>query len=345
MFDCGLLPSVKFDVPTICVGNITVGGSGKTPHTEYLVRLFMDKCQVATLSRGYKRKTKGFRLASLDGKMEQVGDEPFQMKRKFPQVHVAVDADRRNGIRRLLSGDVCPPVDLVILDDAFQHRYVSADVSILLIDYHRLICFDKLLPAGRLREPVSNKRRADIVIVTKCPKTIMPMEKRGIERSLALYPWQKLYFTSFKYGALYPMIDGGGAGMTLEELDKSGKNVLLLTGIASPQQMEYDISKFVSFTPMHFGDHHNFSDEDLRNVEDAFGKLGPDGVIVTTEKDAARLLGSGLDEDIANKIYVLPIEVEFMNGQADDFNKTIIDYVRKNSRNSAVLKGKNGRKA
>lgn len=346
MFDCGLLPSEKFDVPVISVGNITVGGSGKTPHTEYLVRLLRDKYQVAILSRGYKRKSKGFQLASDETTMETIGDEPFQMKRKYPEAHVAVDKDRRNGIRNLLNKNVNPPVGVVILDDAFQHRYVSPDVNVLLMDYHRLICFDKLLPAGRLREPASNKRRADIVIVTKCPQTITPMEQRGIERSLALFPWQRLYFTYFKYGSLYPLFDKTKENLPLDSLRGGNKKALLLTGIASPEQLEYDINKYVDFESMHFGDHHSFTSEDLRKIEGAFNDLhGNDKMIITTEKDAARLVDCDINEDVAKHIYVLPIEVEFMNGKADDFNKTIMDYVRKNSRNCSVLKRKNDRKA
>lgn len=346
MFDCGLLPSEKFDVPVISVGNITVGGSGKTPHTEYLVRLFRDKYQVAILSRGYKRKSKGFQLASDETAMETIGDEPFQMKRKYPEAHVAVDKDRRNGIRNLLNKDVVPPIGVVILDDAFQHRYVSPDVNVLLMDYHRLICFDKLLPAGRLREPAANKRRADIVVVTKCPQTITPMEQRGIERSLALFPWQRLYFTYFKYGSLYPLFDKTKENLPLDSLRGGNKKALLLTGIASPEQLEYDINKYVDFESMHFCDHHSFTSEDLRKIEGAFNDLhGNDKMIITTEKDAARLVDCDINEDVAKHIYVLPIEVEFMNGKADDFNKTIMDYVRRNSRNCSVLKRKNDRKA
>jgi len=334
MFDCGMLPSEKFDVPVISVGNITVGGSGKTPHTEYLVRLLRDKYQVAILSRGYKRKSKGFQFVDADTMADFVGDEPFQMKRKYPEAHVAVDKDRRNGIRNLLNPNVKPPVEVVVLDDAFQHRYVTPDVNLLLMDYHRLICFDRLLPAGRLREPASNKRRADIVVVTKCPRSITPMEQRGIERSLALFPWQKLYFTYFKYGSLYPLFDKSKGELTLESIkggSKSGKKVLLLTGIASPEQLEYDIDQYVDFESMHFGDHHSFTSEDLRKIEETFkGMDGNDKMIITTEKDAVRLLDCNIEESVAKHIYVLPIEVEFMNGKAGDFNKTIIDYVRKN---------------
>jgi tetraacyldisaccharide 4'-kinase len=214
------------------------------------------------------------------------------------------------------------------------------------MDYHRLICFDKLLPAGRLRESAANKRRADIVVVTKCPLTITPMEQRGIERSLALFPWQILYFTYFKYGSLYPLFDKTKENLPLDSLRGGNKKALLLTGIASPEQLEYDINKYVDFESMHFCDHHSFTSEDLRKIEGAFNDLhGNDKMIITTEKDAAHLVDCDINEDVAKHIYVLPIEVEFMNGKADDFNKTIMDYVRRNSRNCSVLKRKNDRKA
>ena len=206
MFDCGLLHSESFDIPVISVGNLTVGGTGKTPHSEYLVKLLQDKFQIGLLSRGYKRKTRGFLLANADTTMPEIGDEPFQMKLKFPNIHIAVDKNRRRGIHKL-ADEIKPVTDVIILDDAYQHRYVTPGVNILLMDYHRLICFDALLPAGRLREHQFNKRRADIVIVTKCPKTITPMEKRGISRSLELYPWQKLFFSTFRYGMLYNLFD------------------------------------------------------------------------------------------------------------------------------------------
>lgn len=337
MFDCKMLPSVKFDVPVICVGNITVGGTGKTPHTEYLMRLLSTDHQVAVLSRGYKRKSKGYVLADADTPMEMVGDEPYQIKHKFPDAHVAVDRDRCNGIRNLLGSSVQPPVDVVILDDAYQHRYVTPGLNLLLMDYHRLVCFDKLLPAGRLREHQVNMRRADVVIVTKCPKTIKPMEIRGIERSLGLYTWQKLFFTYFRYGKLYPLFDKSKPELELRDLKDGEKSVMLLTGIASPQQMEYDLEKYTDFVPLHFSDHHDFDYKDLCDIERTFDSL-PHGrkIIVTTEKDSVRLMNCRLREDVADSIYVLPVEVAFMNGKKEEFNKIITGYVHKDSRNSSV---------
>ena len=190
MFDVGMLKSKTFPLPVICVGNVTVGGTGKTPHTEYLIRLLSKDHQVAVLSRGYKRKSEGYVLATKDTPMAEIGDEPYQMKatkdtpmaeigdepyqmkQKYPQIHMAVDKDRCHGINQLMQNTVKPQTDVVILDDAYQHRYVKAGLNILLMDYHRLIHLDKLLPAGRLREPMSGSQRADIVIITKCPRDI-----------------------------------------------------------------------------------------------------------------------------------------------------------------------------
>ena len=230
MFDVGMLKSKTFPLPVICVGNITVGGTGKTPHTEYLIRMLSEKHQVAVLSRGYKRQSEGYVLATPTTPMTDIGDEPYQMKHKFPQIHMAVDKDRCHGIAELMKKEVQPPTDVVILDDAYQHRYVKAGLNILLMDYHRLIYLDKLLPAGRLRESSSGKKRADIVIVTKCPRDITPIERKGIERSLNIENWQKIFYSTYTYP---------------DNMKGIGSNPLLVTGIASPEQMIYDLQKIV----------------------------------------------------------------------------------------------------
>ena len=179
LFEAGILKSHSYATPVISVGNITVGGTGKTPHVEYLIRLLKDKTNLAVLSRGYKRKSSGFVLAGNDSTMYDIGDEPFQMKQKFPDITVAVDKKRTRGISRLIDGEAGKDIDVILLDDAFQHRYVKAGINILLVDYHRLIIYDELLPSGRLREPVGSKDRADIVIVTKCPN-VRPTSSRWI---------------------------------------------------------------------------------------------------------------------------------------------------------------------
>lgn len=339
-FDVGLLKSHAFHVPVIAVGNITVGGTGKTPHVEYLVRLLREKFGVAVLSRGYKRKTSGFLLADADTTARDIGDEPFQMKTKFPDVSVAVDGKRVRGIRRLADDD--EKLDVILLDDAFQHRYVKPGVNILLVDYHRLIIYDKLLPAGRLREPLSGKNRADIVIVTKCPKELKPMEFRVITKAMSLYPYQHLYFTTLDYGDLQPVFPESNSSACGLPADY---NVLLLTGIASPRQMEEDLQpKVASLTPLSFPDHHHFNRKDVRRINETFEQMPQPKLIITTDKDAARLTTvEGLSDEVRRHLFALPVRINFMQKEQEQkFCDFIVGYVRKNSRNSILVKGKEG---
>jgi len=343
LFDIGLKKSRAFSLPVISVGNITVGGSGKTPHVEYLIRLLQDKMKVAVLSRGYKRKTRGFVLASTDTTMPEIGDEPFQMHQKFPGIYVAVDTKRVRGIETLQSEEETKDVDVVLLDDAFQHRYVKPGINILLVDYHRLIIYDKMLPAGRLREPLSGKSRADIVIITKCPKDLKPMEFRVLTKAMDLYPFQKLYFTCIDYdtpkGVFYDK------QISLDEL--KDYHVLLLTGIASPKQMEHDLKPMVKeLHSLSFGDHHRFKGKDIDRINETFEALPEPRIIITTEKDAVRLReADGFYESVKEGMYELPIKVSFMLEQEELFNEKIISYVRKNSRNSILAKRKDDNKS
>ncbi len=342
LFDIGVKRSRAFSLPVISVGNITVGGSGKTPHVEYLIRLLHDDMKVAVLSRGYKRKSKGFVLATQQTVMPEIGDEPFQMHRKFPDIYVAVDAKRVRGIERLQKEEATRDVDVVLLDDAFQHRYVKPGINILLVDYHRLIIYDKMLPAGRLREPLSGKNRADIVIVTKCPKDLKPMEFRVLTKAMDLFPFQKLYFTCIDYGD--PAVMDGDKTLPMDAL--KDQHVLLLTGIASPKQMEHDLRPVVKqLYSLPFGDHHQFTLRDAERINQTFASLPTPRIIITTEKDAVRLSATeGLDSSVRENIYVLPIQVKFMLDQEENFNEKIISYVRKNSRNSILAKRKNDHK-
>lgn len=235
LFDWGIYKEKSFDIPVISVGNITVGGTGKTPHTEYLIKLLKPNYKVAVLSRGYKRKSKGFVLAQPNTPVNIIGDEPFQMKQKFPDIYMAVDRDRCHGIEELCNGYTAPGTEVVILDDAFQHRYVKPGMNILLVDYHRPICEDALLPAGRMREPEKGKNRAHIVIITKCPKDITPMDVRVLRKQMGLYPYQQLYFTTLNYGKLYP-ITRQGKEYPIANIHKDA-HILLVTGIASPAKL------------------------------------------------------------------------------------------------------------
>ncbi|WP_455517209.1 tetraacyldisaccharide 4'-kinase [Leyella stercorea] len=344
MFNIGLKKSRSFDIPVISVGNITVGGSGKTPHVEYLINLLHEKFRVAVLSRGYKRKSHGYLLAEKDTTMPEIGDEPFQMKSKYSDIYVAVDKDRCHGIDRLTTDDATKDVDAILLDDAYQHRYVKPGINILLIDYHRLIIYDKLLPAGRMREPKEGTSRADIVIITKCPKDLKPMEFRVLKRALNLYPYQDLYFTTLRYNALKALFSD--ERLSLNALPKN-VNIMLLTGIASPEQMMVDLQTVSKrITPLTFGDHHLFTAEDVEQINSTFAAMHKPKVIITTEKDATRLENlDGLSEETKSNIYALPIRIQFMLGGEEEFNNKIISYVRKNSRNSILVKRKNGHKA
>ena len=310
---------------------------------EYLIRLLHDKVKIAVLSRGYKRKTSGYVLADKDTTMSEIGDEPFQMHSKFDDIYVAVDAKRVRGIEKLQNEEPTKDVDVVLLDDAFQHRYVKPGINILLVDYHRLIIYDKMLPAGRLREPLSGKNRADIVIITKCPKDLKPMEFRVLTKAMDLYPFQKLYFTCINYDTPKGVFED--QQIAKEEL--KNYHALLVTGIASPKQMEHDLKPMVkSMQSLSFGDHHRFKNKDITRINEAFEQMPEPRLIITTEKDAVRLKETeGLYEIVKKSIYELPIKVSFMLEQEDNFNDKIISYVRKNSRNSILAKRKDDNKS
>ncbi|MGN0234260.1 MAG: tetraacyldisaccharide 4'-kinase [Bacteroidaceae bacterium] len=341
LYNMGILRSYAYDIPIIDVGNITVGGTGKTPHIEYLVRLLSPYYQVAILSRGYKRKSRGYILAKPDTPMHEIGDEPWQMKQKFPDIHVAVDADRCRGIRRLCTDQETSNVQVILLDDAFQYRRVRAGLNILLIDYHRMITDDRLLPAGHLREKAEGKDRADIVIITKCPPNITPMGYRVIQSALRLKPFQDLFYSSVHYGQL-THIDHGEK-IRLEDLRNQDMHILLLSGIGNPLQMEQDMHRYAQhITPLAFSDHHYFSTEDLTLIKQTYGSMSEPKIIITTEKDASRLRHiPHIPPSLRENIYVLPIHVEFMRNESKTFNLKIKDYVRHHSRNSKLAQGKN----
>lgn len=332
LFDANILKSRKFNTPVISVGNITVGGTGKTPHIEYLIKLLEEQFQVAVLSRGYKRLSKGFILADAKTPARKIGDEPFQIKQKHPHIAVAVDKDRCHGISKLQKLTTKP--DAILLDDAYQHRYVKPGVNILLMDYNRLICDDLMLPAGSLREPERGKNRANIILVTKCPKDMKPVDYRIKRKHINPFPYQKLFFTTLQYKGLESLFDSSKEERPLEWL--KGKNTLLLTGIASPVAMQEELERHTKVTPLSFPDHHAFKPKDIAQLQQLFNSLKGEKVIVTTEKDAARLIELDIPAALKPHLYVLPIEVVFMQEQQKLFNKIIIEYVSKNRRNRTV---------
>ncbi|MDR3119637.1 MAG: tetraacyldisaccharide 4'-kinase [Mediterranea sp.] len=337
LFDRGILRSKSFDIPVICIGNLAVGGTGKTPHTEYLIRLLQDKYHIAVLSRGYKRKTKGYVPAGPESSAQSIGDEPYQIKNKFPRVSVAVDEKRVRGIEKLLKQED-PRAEVILLDDAFQHRYVNPGLNILLTRYHRLFCDDTLLPAGRLREPKKGMNRAQIVIVTKCPADIKPIEFNIIAERLQLDPHQKLFFSSFQYGRLTPVFPQTGAAERELPSLENDEHILLVTGIASPAVMEKEIRNYTPHVELlSFGDHHNFRNKDIKLITEQFNKTKDKKLIVTTEKDATRLAAHpAVGEELKKHIYALPIKTKILQNQEDTFNKFITNYVRENKRNSIL---------
>ena len=333
MFDCGILPSEKFDVPVICVGNLSVGGTGKTPHTEYLARLLSARYRVAVLSRGYKRKSKGFVLADERTTARELGDEPYQIRRKFPDIKVAVDADRRNGITRLMQLPDEEKPEVIILDDAFQHRYVKPTLSLLLTDCKRLYTSDYVLPAGRLREWKSGASRADIIIVTKCKADISDKERENIQRQISPSKNQRVFFTYINYGELLPVF--GDRSDTLVNVSGRNPEVLLLTGIANPLPLKNKVEEFSSNIDMlSFPDHHDFSEADIRSVENCL-KTDKDNrkIVVTTEKDAVRLLANPyLSDEYKERFYYIPIRIDFCGGEAEEFDRIVFDKGVKKSR-------------
>lgn len=338
LFDAGWLKSVSFPIPVINIGNLTVGGTGKTPHTEYLIRLLSREFRVAVLSRGYRRESSGYVLAKPDTPASQIGDEPWQMKQKFPEVYVAVDANRRRGITRLMHDKETRDVEVILLDDAYQHRYVKAGLNILLVNWHRPIHLDRLLPAGRLREPFRNRNRADIVVVSKCPSDVSLMDMHVMQNHLALQPFQGLFFSAFRYNDLRPLFPEAGApNITPESLRET--NVLLVSGIGCPKQMENELKPLVkSLKTLTFPDHHGYTTSNVKWAENLFSRLPEPRMVITTEKDAARIAEkvSYDGSELQRSTYVLPVEVAFLQNQQETFNKKILNYVRTNLRNRKV---------
>lgn len=313
LYDIGVFKSHSFDIPIIAVGNLSVGGTGKTPQIEYLIRLLSDNYKVAVLSRGYKRSTEGFISADENATASSIGDEPFQFYSKFPTIQVAVDANRKNGIENLLQLSNKP--DVILLDDAFQHRKVKAGFYILLTAYDDLFCDDYILPFGNLREPSSGKKRADMIIVTKCPNDLSEIAQLKIREKLNVK--QQVFFTTIQYD---DYVFGNDSQLLVSEIQSESK--VLVAGIAKPK-LFFDFLKNETDETMVFPDHHHFSKQDCEQIlAKANGRK-----IITTEKDFVRLNGL-LPE---RQLLYLPIKSAFLNTNID---KTIHDYVGKSSRNS-----------
>ncbi len=336
-YDSNILRTHRFDLPVISVGNITVGGTGKTPHTEYLVKLLKDSFKIATLSRGYKRRTRGFKIAEPSSDVNTIGDEPLQIYRKNTDITVAVDADRVRGIQEIIRER--PEITVVILDDAFQHRRISPGLSILLADFGRPVVKDYMLPYGNLREGASNMRRADVIIITKTPENISPIQKRIRLRELDKAPYQKLFFTSMMYLEPSPVFSKDSSEILPERAEWKKISIVLVTGIADASPFKKYLQKyFGKVVHVDFPDHHLYDEHDLSKIQSAWKEIkNPLKYIITTEKDAVRLQElKNIEEPFRSAFYYIPIGINFLFDEKDIFDKMILDYVRKNKRNSRL---------
>lgn len=336
LYDSGILPSKEFSTSVIGIGNLSAGGAGKSPMTEYLIRLLKTNFQIATLSRGYKRHSTGFILADKESTSFQIGDEPLQFKKKFPDTIISVDENRKNGIQKLLAR--FPELKVILLDDAFQHRKVKPGLNILLSDYGKMYYDDYLLPVGTLREWRMGKKRADAIVVTKCPHNLTPVEKRIILKKISPDPHQRIFFSNIKYGdpvAVFPSTPP----LLLDEKAK-GLYVILLTGISNPRPLEdFLFTKKVKMISLTYPDHHEYTLVETTRLIEKFNSI-PDSnkIIITTEKDAMRLDKPGLVE-VLHKLpmYYIPIETTFDEKEKEDFNQLINDYVnRTNQKHSGI---------
>jgi tetraacyldisaccharide 4'-kinase len=330
-FDWGLLPSQSYPLPVICVGNLTAGGSGKTPMVEYLVRLLKGRCRVGVLSRGYRRKTRGYILAGDESTASEIGDESCQMKHNWPEVMVAVDANRRRGIRRLLALPEDRRPQVILLDDGLQHRYVRPSLSLLITDCRRMYYSDKLLPAGRLREPASCASRADVVVVSKCDASLPFAESRIIRERMNLKPHQSLFFASVAYLPFRGVFPEGRVSRALDSLHKEDR-ILLITGIARPAPLIEAVKKRSDRVEvMSFADHHAFGKRDIQRMKTALQRMEPARpLILCTEKDAARIRSNPLfPQAWRSRMYYVPIVMTILFDGADRLNELILQHVRR----------------
>lgn len=337
LFDHGVLRQHEFDIPVVTVGNLAVGGTGKTPHVEYLIEAYVPSYNVAVLSRGYKRTTSGFLVAGPGVAPHELGDESYQIYSKYGgRVTVAVCEDRVEGIRRLRK--LNPRINMILLDDAFQHRYVKPGVSVVLTEYSRPVFTDHLLPYGRLRESRGALNRADIVVVTKCPADMKPMQYRIFEENLSLFPFQKLYFSTFDYGRLTPVFpDRATTPPPALAALPAGTSILAVSGVANPRPFVRQLRKSRAKVKLtRFSDHHDFSEPDMRHIADEYDHLqGERKFIVTTEKDAVRLRANPYFPDrLKDRIFFLPIRVRFIDRGETPF----AEAVERTFRESRMLK-------
>lgn len=321
LFDKNILRSSSFNFPIICVGNLAAGGTGKTPMVEYLVKFLKNNYRTATLSRGYKRKTTGFAIADENTTALEIGDEPMQFHQKFPDVVVAVGEERLVAIPQLLHER--PDTEVIILDDAFQHRQVKAGLNIILTDHADLYTRDLMLPAGNLRDVRSSSRRADIIIVTKCPADLPEKQKKAILNEIGPAENQAVYFTTIVYDKPCQLFNKTELDITHDY------SVLLVCGIANPAPLKKYLTETVhTYDMLRYADHHIFHSNDLRDIKQQFEKMkGDKKIVLTTEKDAVRL-EKFVNELAEFPIYVIPIKHAFLFNEEDKFRSVVSAFIK-----------------
>lgn len=339
MFNKGFLEQTHFDVPVITIGNLTVGGAGKTPHTEYVIDNLCGEYRIGMLSRGYRRRTKGFVLAGHNSRPEDIGDEPYQIFRKFEKrgVMVAVCEKRADGILRML--ELNPSLNLIVLDDAYQHRYVKPDISVLLTEHSRPAYEDMLLPMGRLREPVKSMNRADIVVLTKCPSDMKPVEYRIFKENFDpyMFPYQQLLFSRYKYLPLVPLFPDALGNKPVPRMRDVGRDftVLVVAGVANPRPFIRHLrASGAKVKMLIYDDHHNFSHSDMIAICRKFESIKSTlKILVTTEKDAVRLANNPyFPPEIRSRAFYMPIAVEFLPPEGQNLADLLRQKLRQNMR-------------
>ncbi len=331
MFDFGILKSVEFDIPIVCVGNIAVGGTGKTPHTEYLISYLSQQYTVGVLSRGYGRKTHGFIEATRESSYRQIGDEPKQIKQKFPNITVCVCEKRVEGIRKMR--ELHPEINLIILDDAFQHRYVEPWINIVLVDINNPFYDDHLLPWGTLRDLKKQMNRAHTVIMTKVNRELSPIDFRIIKKKLGLLPYQKLFYTKIVNEELMPMF-----WSEHQPKPKDGGKIIVMTGIARPDSLyEYLEKKYEIVEKIVYPDHHAYKVYELAKLEQTLKKYPEDTIIVVTEKDSVKLCNKNrISKVLQERLYFTPIGIEFLGDREVNFHNQLNQYVRENQKYNII---------
>ena len=330
LYDSNKLKSATFNFPIICVGNLAVGGTGKSPMVEYLIRLLKDDYSIATLSRGYKRKTRGYVLASDKTTALEIGDEPMQFHKKFPGVAVAVGEERIVAVPHLLQDK--PNLQAIILDDAFQHREINAGFNILLTEYENRFANDFFLPTGDLRDEKKSYKRANIIVITKCPGELSEEKKTELLYEIHAWPGQQVYFTKIVYGIPYHIFNTEKIYNLTEDVE-----VLLVCGIANPRPLkEYLHNESKTYYQLSFNDHHIFNIDDLNNIKEKFNEIDePNKIILTTEKDAVRF--TKFARELENlPLYVLPIHHEFLFNEGKLFDKSVSSYIKTHYKNKKL---------